>query len=307
MLSASPSHRPPQRKPEYYRNGRTAFRTFLERQAGQRILLPAYVGWSPREGSGVFDPVRETGRQAVFYRVDHRLRVDVDDFRAALQRDRPAGVVLIHYFGFVDPSYPVLVGMAHDHGSWVVEDEAHALLTDLVAGTTGRLGDAAIWSLHKMLPLEEGGALVTREGGAVGPSRGEPIPADRLWAFDLASMARRRRENAAVWLEALRPLAEWLRPLWGPPGEAEIPQTLPMIVHGVSRDALYHELNAVGVGVVSLYHTLIEALPRDEYPVSHDLSRTITNFPVHPEVTQSEIREAVPLVERAIKKILGAP
>ena len=43
-------------------SARTAFKAFLARagfSAGDRVLLPAYVGWSPREGSGVFDPVRE--------------------------------------------------------------------------------------------------------------------------------------------------------------------------------------------------------------------------------------------------------
>ena len=41
---------------------RTAFKAFLARagfSASDRVLLPAYVGWSPREGSRVFDPVRE--------------------------------------------------------------------------------------------------------------------------------------------------------------------------------------------------------------------------------------------------------
>ncbi len=306
MLTQSALTRPPTRRFEYHQNARTAFRAFLERTGDDPILLPAYVGWSPREGSGVFDPLRETGRRAAFYRVDNRLRVDLDDFQNALLRECPAGVVLIHYFGFVDPSYRQLVQLAHDHGSWVLEDEAHALLTDLVAGTTGRLGDAAILSLHKMLPLNEGGALITNNAGEDGASRGRPVPDDLLWGFDLPLMARCRRENAKHWLEVLRPLEEWLRPLWGPPATEEVPQTMPMIVRGVSRDKLYHELNAAGVGVTSLYHTLVDALPQDRFPESHALSQTVINFPVHEDVSRGQIHLAAPVVARALSKMLAS-
>ena len=44
---------------------------------GERVLLPAYVGWSAKEGSGVFDPVDELGVPYAFYRLDDRLRIDL--------------------------------------------------------------------------------------------------------------------------------------------------------------------------------------------------------------------------------------
>ena len=55
-----------------------------------------------------------------------------------------------------------------------------------------------------------------------------------------------------------------------------------MIVREANRDELYERMNAAGFGVVSLYHTLIEQIPRDEFPESFELSRTILNLPGPP-------------------------
>jgi dTDP-4-amino-4,6-dideoxygalactose transaminase len=295
---------------QYHESARAAFRAFLESaNPGGRgpVLLPAYVGWSAREGSGVFDPLRETGTPYGFYRVDSRLHVEVQDFEDALRRERPCGAVLIHYFGCVDPSYPQLVRCARDRGVWVLEDEAHALLTDLAMGTTGRRGDVAILSLHKLLPVPDGGVLIWNDPhSAPAGSPMREVPPDRLWEFDLPAIAARRRENTLAWLDALRPLEEWIRPLWGPPAAGEVPQSLPMLVSGFSRDALYHELNAAGIGVVSLYHTLIDPISPADYPESHGLSRTIINFPVHQDVTRADILEATPVVERTIHRLRRA-
>lgn len=292
---------------EYHESGRKAFRKFLELRnepSRRPVLLPAYVGWSPRERSGVHDPLLETQTPVVFYRVDSRLRVDLDDFRNALQRARPSGVVLIHYFGYVDPAYSQIVREARAEGAWVLEDEAHALLTDLVMGASGRLGDAAIFSLHKILPVQRGGALVWNDPSQA-PATGEyqEVTPQQLWEFDLPTIARRRRENSMEWLNALRPLEDLLSPLWGPPAANEVPQSLPMIASGLFRDALYHELNSMGIGVVSLYHTMIAPITLEDFPVSHRLSRTIINFPVHQDVARSDIVESALLVERVVRRL----
>jgi dTDP-4-amino-4,6-dideoxygalactose transaminase len=307
-LPTAPSCR---RRYEYHRNGRTAFAAFLEQRAGdggRPVLLPAYVGWSPREGSGVFDPLRAAARNTSFYRVDRDLRVDLDHFAAVLRREAPAGVVLIHYFGYVDPAYAELVRLAREQGAWILEDEAHALLTDLVMGISGRLGDAAILSLHKILPVAEGGVLIRNDARPAesAPTGGQAVPSDHLWDFDLAAIAGRRRNNAIEWTDALRPFQDWLRPLRDACSGGEVPQSLPMQVSGLSRDALYHDLNAKGIGVVSLYHTLIDRLRPEEFPASHELSRMIINFPVHQDITSAAIRAAVPAVSEAIHALRKA-
>ena len=57
-------------------------------------------------------------------------------------------------------------------------------------------------------------------------------------------------------------------------------------------------MNAAGFGVVSLYHTLIDQIPRDEFPDSVELSRTILNLPVHHEADTDSLAALVAELDR---------
>lgn len=292
----------PSRSFESARNGFKAFLRAVCREPGDRVLLPAYVGWSAREGSGVFDPVRELGLAHGFYQVDGRLHIDLGHLEERLREGGVKVVTLIHYFGYVDPGYVEAVNLARRYGAWIMEDEAHAMLTDLIGGASGRLGDACIFSLHKMLPLPKGGLLVANPDRAVllegidSEDPGLPSP----WEFDLFEISRRRRENARLWTELLRPLEGEVDPLWGNPSPGEVPQTYPVLVRNVSRDALYERMNGVGFGAVSLYHTMIDSLRADEYPASHELSRRIFNLPVHQDAAPEAIRAMADRLAREV-------
>lgn len=283
-----------------YSSARAAMLAFLKTvdlSDGKGVLLPSYVGWSPKEGSGVLDPVEELGCRYDYYRMSNTLTIDVDNFSKKLATGHFAVVVLIHYFGRPDPAAPTLVHLARAAGAVVLEDEAHAMLSDLVGGTCGRLGDATIFSLHKLLPVEEGGTLVLNGGD---PARhGYEQQETRLWDFDLINIAERRKENLRRWYVALRPLAGAIDPLWSAWRPGIVPQTLPVIVRTVPRDKLYDDLNTAGVGVVSLYHTLVSTIGAD-YPTSHELSAHILNLPLHQDVVPTAIDEAARLLARAV-------
>lgn len=288
------------RRIEPFPRARDALRAFIARMAPASrgtVLLPAYVGWSPREGSGVFDPLRELAAQYAFYRVDRALRIDLDDIRKRLESIRPGVVLLIHYFGFPDPAYREVARLAREAGALVVEDEAHALFSDLVGGACGRAGNASLFSLHKMLPVPSGGLLVVNDPGL---GCGEPESGSEqsglvsyLGQYDLASIAAVRVRNATFLTEALAPLAPDLEPLRPelPPGV--IPQTLPVILKRAPRDEIYRLMNEAGFGVVSLYHSLIAELSTEEFPDSYWLSRRILNLPVHQDTTIDALAEMV--------------
>lgn len=260
---------------------------------GDRVLMPAYIGWSSREGSGVHDPVAAVGASGLFVRVDQNLRIDFDDYRAKLALG-PRMVVLIHYFGAPDPSYREMAALAREAGVPILEDEAHALFTDLVAGTTGRLGDAVIFSLHKQLPCLVGGELrlnpsapetfrqALEQGSRV---EGAPDPSD----YDLDALASRRRENFAALHAALFDRSGF-RPLWEGVPIGVVPQTYPLLVENADRDELYDRFNAAGWGGTSLYHTMIPEITIEEFPDSHRLARTIFNLPLHQDADPEQMR-----------------
>jgi len=283
-------------------NARTAFRAFmlaLGFSSEDEVLLPAYVGWSTREGSGVFDPVQEVGVRFRFYAMTDRLAIDIDDLYAKLAVGRPRLLVLIHYFGFPDSNVAKAVAMARERGVLILEDEAHALYSDWIGGVCGRFGEATILSLHKMLPFEAGGLLVLNSSLDLATAvllKHSPLqqpleqhPMD----YDLGEIAASRRTNAGKLLKLLPRLRGKADPLYSTLPEGVIPQTLPVIITGRSRDELYFELNARGYGVVSLYHTLIGQIQQSEFPMSHWLARHILNLPVHQDVLPDQIEALV--------------
>ena len=283
---------------EPYPAARAAFGVFLDRvcSAETTVLLPSYIGWSPREGSGVFDPVRERSLRHAFYRMDRSLNIDEEHARELLVNTRRAVLVLVHYFGRVDPASAALAAVARSLGATVIEDSAHALYTDLVLGCAGHLGDASVFSLHKMLPAS-GGLLtsLTREP-SVATGTGSP-----LHSFDLARIARVRQRNAAFLAERLASLAEHIQVLWPDTAPATwVPQTLPITVSSFDRDELYQTMNDRGFGVVSLYHTLIDEIDSRAFPDSQWLSRRILNLPVHQDITLTDLEEMVDVLGRVL-------
>ena len=179
----------------YTPNCRSAIELFLRTVGavdGAPVLVPAYIGWSPREGSGIHDPILAAGARLEFYRVGRDLAIDLSHLRSQLEKVRPRVVLFVHYFGFPDPRLAEAVALCRDHDALVLEDEAHALLSDLVGGICGRFGDAAVFSLHKMLPFTSGGAIAWK-------AHSEPLPPAPL-------PSQRAGEGAATAISAYTPL-----------------------------------------------------------------------------------------------------
>lgn len=271
-----------------FESARAAFGAWLRAlnlRDGEDVLLPSYIGWSAREGSGVFDPVREARVGYRFYKMTRDLIIDVDDVARKLREGKPRLLVLIHYFGYPDPRLAEIVALAREAGVAVLEDEAHALYSDFVGGVCGRFGDACIFSLHKMLPFTSGGMIAFN-------SEAVALTGDRAtgwFEYDLREIARVRREHASQLLRLLQPLAGKVDPLWPNLPEGVVPQTLPVVVREANRDKLYDFMNAAGFGVVSLYHTMVDVIRADEFPESHWLSRHITNLPVHQDIDAAQL------------------
>ena len=292
-----------------YNRARDAFRAFLQiagvtKQMG--VLLPAYIGQSPKEGSGVFDPIREINASYSFYRVDRKLNIDIEHLKKQLYEFRPRVVLLIHYFGYPDIKYREVAAIVRNSGAFMVEDEAHAMLSDLVGGVCGREGVASLFSLHKLLPVQSGGILVLNASDMdfkkkllLGECRKEEFG---FYAYDLASIARVRLSNAKLLIEALKPLSaklDLLRPKL-PPGI--VPQTLPVIIKNAPRNEVYKLMNEAGFGVVSLYHTMISELPIDLFSDSYLIAERILNLPVHQDTSKEPIAKMVAFLENILTR-----
>lgn len=287
-------------------NARSAMKAFLsaiELKENEEVMLPGYIGWSSREGSGVFDPIKELKLPYCFYRISNDLEIDIEHAENLLKARNIRVLLLIHYYGFVDPNACQLAEMARNKGCLVLEDEAHAMLTDLIGGRAGRFGDAAIFSLHKLLPLRIGGALLLNniECCRVDKLRCLEDPDLSLWQYDLKNIADTRVRNGRKLIEMLKTI-KGVRLLRDEIKDGEVPQTIPILLEKCSRDDVYHDLNNRGYGVVSLYHSLISEIDISKHPSSKYLSAKILNLPVHQDISEEQVEYLVKELQESIKR-----
>lgn len=120
------------------------------------VLLPCYVA------EGVIMPFRTAGFELRFYRLDADLQPDEDNVGELLD-DLPAPPVfmLLHYFGYPSAA-PSLLTRLRQAGVLVISDCAHAPLTRTEDGTPlGEIGDVALYSLNKFIPVCDGAILAS--------------------------------------------------------------------------------------------------------------------------------------------------
>ena len=128
------------------------------------ILVPSY-----HEGIEL-DALIAAGYRLRHYRVDPDLNIDLADVERRL--DPSVGALyVIHYFGLPQP-LKILRAFCDAHGLRLIEDCALALFSRTNGTWLGSVGDLAIFSIYKTLPVPHGGYLVApaaRERSALRP------------------------------------------------------------------------------------------------------------------------------------------
>lgn len=264
------------------------------------IYLPGYIGWSPKEGSGIFDPLNNIkGLNRHYYRMTKDLYVDVEKLKAMLTNH--SVVLLVNYFGFRDTRINEIIAMAHEKDCVIIEDNAHGFFTWYCKGKTQ--SDATFFSLHKMFPFETGGGLIAHNRYIKELIGIKEAQENNPFLFDINGIARKRDKNYRVLLGLMADLDEYFVPMRI---ESElndaVPQTLPIVIKKGRRDKIYELMNEKRYGVVSLYHTMIEELRSDDHEEALWLSKRILNLPVHQDCAPSLYPEMINELVRACEK-----
>lgn len=151
-----------------YAYARSGLRAVLREPEPGLALIPEFLP------PGVVSCFRATGHSVEFYPVNADLSLPAERLDNRLRSARPSVVMFVHYFGFADESFPSLVETAHDVGTFVVEDAARGLFSRDDAGRLlGSVGDAAVFSLRKVLPIPHGGLVVASSPTL--PEAGQPL------------------------------------------------------------------------------------------------------------------------------------
>jgi dTDP-4-amino-4,6-dideoxygalactose transaminase len=268
-------------------------------------LLPGFIGLSPKEGSGVYDPVQSLEMRAGFYGLREDLTLDLNQIADLARTGEYRVLVVIHYFGRAETQMAEVRQMADEYGLLLVEDLAHAFFTSMTGRSAGLYGDMNLYSLHKMFPMPIGGMVTYSSESLVHQQRSTmPQLAIEVMSFDWEAISQRRRENFVGLIKRLDVIPEAgdrFRILWPELNDKDVPQTLPVFISGDGRDNVYASMNRDGYGMVSLYHTLIEEV-RSSHPALLQLSRHIINFPVHQDVVVQDLDGLVDAFRRALRE-----
>jgi dTDP-4-amino-4,6-dideoxygalactose transaminase len=188
-----------------YASGRAAIfhaAISLDNSTGGVFLLPSFH-------CGVeVEAVQRAGFKVEYYNIRRDLSVDLDSLRERVGKSTKA-ILVIHYFGFSQDLAETL-RICQENQLYLVEDAAHALYSRNPDGTwVGTIGDFGVFSLHKTIPIPNGGVLLVRDPScrrlAEGITNLEPSVfksmARSILEFEVA--ARTRLQRPAAWLIGL--------------------------------------------------------------------------------------------------------
>ena len=281
----------------YASKARVGFRFLLRNMSitkDEYILLPSYVGYSIREGSGVHDPIEECEINYTFYRVDKNLSCDLDDLRNKISSFKIFAVFVIHYFGFKQSDIIEIKNICQHNNVYLIEDCAHCLNSSSEGTPLGDYGDFSLFSLPKTLPVPDGGILQVNRGDIALPpiSTVDKISLEAMEIYstsDIEAITNQRIKNYNALLELLLPMSG-IEILYPKLPTGIVPMNFPVLLRSKNRHETFEGLMNEGVETMALYYQLIDPIQEAEYPVSHEISRKILNLPIHQDVSAGDIR-----------------
>lgn len=271
-----------------------------------KVLLPSYIGFSEREGSGIFDPITELECEYDFYLLNSQLHADISDIEEMIRRFKPDVLLMVHYFGFIQPELDLARSICDKNNIILVEDCAHVPGLNRQKSKHGSVGDYSFYSVHKAICSSDGGLL--RQNNLHAPSI-DIKPLDHcnrqtlneiLW-FDQSHACQIRKNNYQLYLSHFEKEknVEILHEYIG----NDIPQSFPLLVKNGLREKLYFELLERKCPTTALYYRLIEPLYIDKYHISQSVSNSILNLPLHQEIDSNQIAFIAGQVKLCLEKL----
>ena len=281
----------------FLNSARHGFELLLKRtfkNSSDTILMPGYIGESAKEGSGVFDPIRETKVNYEFYKVNHDLSVDLDDIKEKLEHQHVKAILLIHWFGFPQKCVFELSELCKQKGIYLIEDCAHTFSSTYKGVKLGCIGDFALYSIHKILTTENGGILQVNNIGDLSMFKGDVENIDKkdLLQYaktDMSMIAKKKLANYQTYLDALDKNSQLFDIIYPELEEGVVPNNFPVYIKNYDRFQLYNELDALGIPTVVLYYRMIEELDKKLFPISYQIADTILNLPIHQDIEKEDV------------------
>lgn len=172
----------------------------LELPANAVILVPSY-----HEGIEI-DALLAAGFQLRYYRIRENLQIDFADVEHQLDNS-VAALYVIHYMGFPQPLNKIQA-FCKQHNLRLIEDCALSLFSRDGEKWLGSMGDMAIFSVHKSLPIPNGGFLITKTRTSDITLQPAPIKATLIHTLELFRQYLRTSRLAMIekWITSAKRL-----------------------------------------------------------------------------------------------------
>lgn len=295
----------------FTKTGRVAFSHILMHifsKTDKKILMPAYIGETDKEGSGVFDPVRENKIPFEFYTVNKKLSADMEDLKAKIITGNFKALLVIHYFGFVQNDIEEISALCKDNKVFLIEDCAHSFHSSYKGRNIGEWGDLAFFSIHKIIPTQDGGYLrINNSNIEIAELNYEdqnimPVTLDQFIRTDYDKVNKTRILNYAKYLNCFHGI-KGIEPLYSELPSGIVPLNFPIVIGSGQREKLYFKLLEKGIITCSLYYRIIEEIDKYLYPISYEISGSILNLPTHQDTNFADIDQIILKLKDSIQEI----
>ena len=281
----------------FTKSARKAFAHVLQNLKSQfgelNVLLPSYIGITNREGSGVFDPIEESDAGFDFYVLNEKLEIDIDSLILLVKNKKFHVLLVIHYFGLCKNNMNIIMEFCKKHDLILIEDCAHAFHLGMPEQKLGIFGDFAFYSVHKYLPVKDGGILKINTDkfqlSKLNDTDQMSIEVlQQIVKTDYVAIAKKRRNNFNFYHEQLKGINHFK--IMFNLDVHEIPQTFPILIGNGLREKLYFFLIEKELPVIALYYRMIEEIEQEKFPISYQISNNILNLPVHQDIEFIDIK-----------------
>src|SRR5271157_5624010 len=116
------------------------------------VLVPAYIC------AAAVEPIRAYGAKPIFYGINKDCSADLLDIERKIG-SRARALLFVHYFGFPNRNIRELRSLCDLRNLLLIEDCAHVLCGETDGVPLGQIGDAAVFSFRKFLPVRDGAEL----------------------------------------------------------------------------------------------------------------------------------------------------
>lgn len=290
---------------------------------GDEVIVPSF------SFAATANAVALTGATPVFADIEPtHFCLDPDAVLAAIT-PRTAAVMPVHLYGH-PAAMQRLSAIAAAHGIAVIEDAAQAHLASLAGRPVGTLGAVAAFSFYptKNMTAGEGGLVacadeatarrvrLLRNQGMERRYENEIVGYNARMTDLHAAIGRAQLSKLPRWTAMRRRNAEFLTAGLAPLAEhgliapAVAPDAAPVwhqyTVRTPHRDELVETVTAAGVRVGVYYPTPIHRLPAYgldlDLPQTARAAREVLSLPVHPALTDDQLRHVVDTVTRAVTR-----